>query len=468
MTAGSFDADAIVVGAGAAGLATAIFTARAKPGARVLVLEGARHVGAKILVSGGSRCNVTNRTVSERDFWGGSSRVVQRVLRAFAAERAAAFFESLGVPLHEEEFGKLFPDSNSSRTVLDALLRELSRLGVALETGQRVVDVRRAGASRGNVADANVPQDDDPAPGEIFEVWTADGRIRRAPVVVLATGGRSLPKTGSDGFGYELARRLGHGCVATTPALAPLVSTGARRRALAGISLPVELTLRVDGRPVVTVRGPLLWTHFGVSGPAALDLSRHWHRAIIESPDAPTRAAADDGSSESAAGVGRTARMPLDVRINVCPGDTEASVSAWLAEQARDRPKAFVRTVLATRLPAAVAEVCVVEAGLSDELTLAHLSRDDRRRLAQALVEGRLEVQDSRGYAYAEVTAGGLPLDEVDHATMQSRVCAGLFLAGEILDVDGRLGGFNFQWAWSSGWVAGHGIARLLRDRAAR
>jgi predicted Rossmann fold flavoprotein len=432
VTAVPLDADAIVVGAGAAGLATAIFAARAKPGCRVVVLEGAKHVGAKILVSGGSRCNVTNRAVSERDFRGGSSRVVQRVLRAFPADRAAAFFESIGVPLHEEESGKLFPDSNSSRTVLDALLREAARCGVVLEAGQRVVDVRHASAPE----------------AVHFEVQTGDGRVRRAAVVVLATGGRSLPKTGSDGFGYELARRLGHGCVPTTPALAPLVLVGGRHRTLAGIALPVELTLRMEGRALVTVSGPLLWTHFGISGPAALDLSRHWHRAVLDSTG--------------------PARASIDVRVNLCPGDTVDGVSAWLAEQARERPKAFVRTVLATRLPAAVADLCVADAGLPDDLTLAHLARDDRRRVAQVLVEGELDVQDSRGYPYAEVTAGGVPLDEVDHATMQSRVCAGLFLCGEILDVDGRLGGFNFQWAWSSAWVAGHGIARLLAEGRAR
>lgn len=425
------DADAIVVGAGAAGLAVAIFAARARPGTRILVLEGARHVGAKILVSGGSRCNVTNRTVTERDFCGGSVRVVQRVLRAFPAARAAEFFEALGVPLHEEEGGKLFPDSNTSRTVLDALLRELARLGVALETGQRVTGVRRD-------------------PGG-FDVQTAGGAVRRAPVVVLATGGRSLPKTGSDGFGYEIARRLGHGLVATTPALAPLVLSGARHRALAGVTQPAALTLRVDGRATMTVTGSSLWAHFGISGPAALDLSRHWHRAVLEA-----------GASSATAGAAR-----IEVRLNVCPGETGESLSAWLAVQAQARPKAFVRTVLATRMPAAVANAWLAEAGLADDLTLAHLSRDDRRRLAQALVDTPLEVQDSRGYAHAEVTAGGVPLDEVDHATMQSRVCAGLFLAGEILDVDGRLGGFNFQWAWSSAWVAGQGIARTLGDAGA-
>src|SRR5688572_26401290 len=169
--------------------------------ARVVCLDGARRVGAKILVSGGTRCNVTNRIVTERDFWGGPSRTIRNVLRAFPAERAAAFFEQLGVALHEEEDGKLFPDSNRARTVLDALLAEAARSGAEIRVDERVVSVDREDGG--------------------FVLRTAGSSEYFARAVVLATGGRSLPKTGSDGFGYGLARGLGHGYVDTTPALAP-------------------------------------------------------------------------------------------------------------------------------------------------------------------------------------------------------------------------------------------------------
>src|SRR6185503_19911345 len=176
----------------------------------VRCLDGARHIGAKILVSGGSRCNVTNREVTERDFWGASSRVVRNVLREFPAERAAAFFEELGVRLHEEEDGKLFPDTNRSRTVLDALLNEAARLGITIDTDHRVTATRK---------------DEDAFAITCFRradpSGSADSEMR-SRAVVIATGGRSLPKTGSDGVGYDLVRRLGHGYVETTPALAPL------------------------------------------------------------------------------------------------------------------------------------------------------------------------------------------------------------------------------------------------------
>jgi predicted Rossmann fold flavoprotein len=403
-------------------LATAIFAARAAPGLRVRCLDGARRIGAKILVSGGSRCNVTNRIVTERDFWGGPSRLVARVLRAFPADRAARFFEDLGVALHEEEHGKLFPDTNRAQTVLDALLAEAGRLGVALDTGARVTAVRPDGGA--------------------FVVEHTGGAPMAARCVVLATGGRSLPKSGSDGFGYTLAAAFGHGCVPTTPALAPLVLRGDVHRPLAGVSHPAALVLRVDGRTAIRLEGALLWTHFGVSGPVALNMSRHLLRARLERE--------------------REAAASIELRVSVLPGDTFETIERWLLDEAGARPRAQLATVLGARLPHAIAEAWLDMLSLDPEVTMSHLTRDDRRRVAHALTDAPLDVEESRGYTYAEVTAGGVGLDEIDTATMESTRQPGLYLVGEILDVDGRLGGFNFQWAWSSGWVAGHAIARAL------
>jgi len=247
-----------IVGAGAAGLATAIFAARRNPRLAIALLDGAKKPGAKILISGGGRCNVTNTVVAATDFHGGSRHVVRRILAAFTAEDAAAFFRDLGVPLHVEEDGKLFPDSGCARTVLDALLAEARRLDVRLLTGHRVT-----GLSRG------------------FALETSAGALH-APHVVLATGGLSLPKSGSDGTGHRLAASLGHTIVPCTPALAPLVLDGDFHVALSGVAHPVELVVRADRDKPARVRGALLWTHFGVSGPAALDASRLWHRARID------------------------------------------------------------------------------------------------------------------------------------------------------------------------------------------
>ena len=415
-------ADVVIVGGGAAGLATAVFTARAAPDLRVLCLDGAKRVGAKILVSGGARCNVTNVVVSERDFWGGPSRTIRGVLRAFPAERAADFFRELGVSLHEEEDGKLFPDTNRARTVLDALLAEAARLGVSVRVEERVVGVERD--------------------GDRFVIRTARGSEFAARAVALATGGRSLPKTGSDGFGYELARRLGHGYIDTTPALAPLILGGSIHARLSGISHPAALTIR-GSEAAVRLEGPMLWTHFGISGPVALNASRHWLRARMHGG-------------------------PVEVILNVCPGESFETLEAWWLDQERTRPKAAVSTVMATRLPAAVADAWTASVGIASDMTLSHLTREDRRRLVRALLETPLEVRDSRGYSFAEVTSGGIPLEEIDPARMESRRCPRLFLVGEILDVDGRLGGFNFQWAWSSAWVSAQALARALSSAPPR
>lgn len=410
---GSDTADLVVVGAGAAGLMTAIACARHASGARIVCLDGARTLGAKILVSGGARCNVTNRVVTERDFWGGPARIIRNVLRAFPAERAAAFFAELGVALHEEPDGKLFPDTNRARTVLDALLRELARLRVDVRAAHRVHDVRRE--------------------SDGFEIVTTQGAWS-ARAVALASGGRSLPKSGSDGFGYELARRLGHGHIETTPALAPLVLDDDWLRTLSGVAHPATIVVRANGSTPVRLTGALLWTHFGASGPVVLNASRHWARAALD---------------------GR----PVETSISVVPGGTFDAIDAWLIDAAKELPRALVTTVLTSRVPASVAAAWVSSSGIARDQPMAHLSRDARRALVHALVDTRLTVRDTRGYAYAEATAGGVPLDEIDPRTMASRRSPGLFLVGEILDVDGRIGGFNFQWAWSSGWVAGKAVA---------
>jgi predicted Rossmann fold flavoprotein len=267
-----------------------------------------------------------------------------------------------------------------------------------------------------------------------FVVTSDGGAVMNSRRIVLATGGRSLPKTGSDGFGYELARRLGHGYVETTPALAPLVLDGDRHGVLAGVSHRAALTCGA-GSARIRIEGALLWTHFGISGPVALDISRHWHRARVEGRAAP-------------------------ITMNVCPTYASDELDGWLRHQRALRPRAFAQTVIGTLVPAAVSAEWCRHVGLAADTTMSHLTREERIALVLALTATPLDVRDSRGYSYAEVTAGGVPLDEVDVASMESRVCRGLHLVGEMLNVDGRLGGFNFQWAWSSGWVAGNAIAR--------
>jgi predicted Rossmann fold flavoprotein len=417
-----------IVGAGAAGLAAAIFTRRFNAARSVVLLDGARAPGAKILVSGGSRCNVTNATVTERDFWGGKPSVIRKVLRAFPVDDTVAFFREIGVSLHEEAGGKLFPDTNRARDVLTALLRESDRVGATLLSGQRVIDVVRV---HDQAKTASKPS----RTGDGFRIITDRGELT-ASTVVLATGGQSLPKSGSDGAGFAIARRLGHTIVPTTPALAPLLldAVDGVHAAVSGVSQDVELAVRVDGAVAIRLTGSLLWTHFGISGPVALNASRHWLRAQLE---------------------GR----PVAMTVNLRPGRQFDEVDADWQRLASANPRAAVQTALASMLPASVAAAILRQLALDGAVTLAHFPRDDRRRLSRALVEFPLPVTGSRGYTYAEATAGGVALAEIDAATMASRACPGLSCVGEILDVDGRIGGFNFQWAWSSGFVAGRALA---------
>lgn len=416
--------DAVIVGAGAAGLMTAIVAGRERPGIRLALLEGGPRAGTKILVSGGGRCNVTNRVVTPADFHG-DRKFVTKVLGRFGAARTPPFFEELGVELkHEPEFDKLFPVTDSAHTIRNALVAECERVGAPPRLHHRVTGIARD--------------------GETFVVSTPLGDLRTRRVV-LATGGRSLPRTGSDGFGYELVKALGHTVTATVPGLVPLRLDPNPLAGLDGIALPVEIRVhdREDGRDRVVARvtGPMLVTHFGISGPAALDVSRHW------------AVAAERGRR-------------LELRLSFAPGREAADVEKqWLAESLSGGGRPVVS--LLAGFPRRVIERILDVADVRGTHRLGELSRAARQSLLAAFTALPLPVSDTRGFNAAEVTAGGVPVSEVDPRTMESKLCPGLHLVGEILDVEGRLGGFNFQWAWATGHVCGQALAVAAAGRRA-
>lgn len=452
-----------VVGAGAAGLTAALRVAEA--GARVTLLNAHPEVGLKLLMSGGTRCNVTHREVAPRDFHGGSRNVVARILRAFPSGATREWFAALGVELSLEESGKVFPASDDAQTVLDALLGAVERAGVTLESGARVVRLERAdgaagvaavGGGGGAVAGAvrgggaagrwrlgihgtQASSDFSAAAHAVGEArWPlpADGPDRwiEADAVVLATGGLSFPRTGSDGTGYALAAALGHTIVAPVPALTPLTSADPLCAQLQGVTVDVELTLTVGGKRAETASGSFLFAHFGYTGPAALDLSRSWLRA----EDRGARA----------------------VHASFLPGETrESLLAAWQSETAPE-PRLQVRHWLGRRLPDRLVLLLCAEAGVDAGGYASQTSRAHRVALVERVCARPLPVNGTLGYEKAEVTAGGVALDEVDASTLESRKAPGLYLCGEVLDVDGSLGGFNFQWAWSSGTVAGRAAGR--------
>ncbi len=406
------EVDLAVVGAGAAGLFASIWAARSRPGLRILALDGARRLGAKILVAGGGRCNVTHHAVSERDFNGSSPAAIRRVLERFGVDRTIEFFESLGVRLKREETGKLFPVTDDAHTVLDALLGEARRAGAELLHPARVRSVRPVAAGDG-----------------AFAIDSEAGQVI-ASRVILAAGGRALPKSGSDGSGFELARALGHSVTERiTPALVPLIlREGHWIRSIPGVAAEAEVVVRDHGRVIRRVAGSVLCTHFGLSGPAILDASRHFLQA-------------DEGSLS----VRWLAEIPED------------RLDAWLA----DAGGSSIGSLLRRHLPDRLVRAACQASGADPATSPRQLRREVRARLAAELAPASLPITGSRGDTFAEATAGGVPLRELRLESMESRVVPGLHLCGEVLDVDGRIGGFNFQWAWSSGFVAGSAAAEL-------
>ncbi len=408
-------ADVVIVGGGAAGLATAIFCARRNPELSVVILDGARKLGSKILVSGGGRCNVTNRQVTVSDFFGGNLNIIKRVLNALPVAKTIAFFDSIGVTMYEEEGnGKLFPVSDKAQSVLDALIAEANRLNIAIFCNHRVSDIIREGSR--------------------FSITTNAG-VTHANKLVLATGGQSLPKTGSDGFGFELATKLGHTLIDRTPALDPLILEGEFHRHLSGISHPAVIAIKRSSDKPLRVQGELLWTHFGISGPVALDASRHWHRATVEN-------------------------IETQVSVGFLPEYDLPKLESWLLAFAAEHPKTQLATAIARLLPNRIAHAVVDGIGVDATIQMAQLSKVARRSVIAALLDWPVKVIGGRGYKFAEATAGGVSLADVEPGTLQSKKCSNLYFVGEILDVDGRIGGFNFQWAWSSACVAGNALAK--------
>ena len=384
--------DVVILGAGAAGMMCAVEAARR--GRRVALLDHARAPGEKIRISGGGRCNFTNFSTAPERFLSKNPRFALSALRRFTPQDFIERVDAAGIAWHEKTLGQLFCDG-SSRQIIAMLTRDMVAAGVALELGTAIGTVAKAGrftvsTDRGD--------------------WSADR-------LVVATGGKSIPKMGATGLGYRLAEQFGLPVTETRPALVPL-TFGEQdldmMKPLAGMSV----TARVSCGRVSFDEG-LLFTHRGLSGPSVLQISSYW-------------------------------REGAEITVDLAHGrDTGADMQAMKATAGR----VGLRAALARSLPERLAEAVLSEVGLSGNV--ADQSATAIRRLGEAVHRRRLMPVGTEGYRTAEVTLGGVDTDALDARTMEAKAVPGLYFIGEVVDVTGWLGGYNFQWAWSSGWAAG-------------
>ena len=385
--------DALIIGGGAAGLMCAI--AAGWRGRRVLVIEHANRVGKKILMSGGGRCNFTNTGITPANFISANPHFCKSALARYTPADFIGLVDAHRIAWHEKELGQLFCD-DSSKQIVRMLLDECAAAGARVETSCAVKQVRREGAA--------------------FRLDTALG-VFSAPALVVASGGLSIPSMGASGFGYELARQFGHRVLATRAGLVPLTLSGKHQERLAdlaGVALPVEA--RCNG---ASFRNFMLLTHRGISGPAILQISSYWTPGD-------------------------------DLRLNLLP---DVDAFDWLFAQKAERADAELKTVLGEHMPKRFAQrLC--EQWLQSK-PMRRYREAELREIAAQLGDWPLVASGTEGYRTAEVTLGGVDTDELSSTTMQSKRVPGLYFIGEVVDVTGRLGGYNFQWAWASAHACG-------------
>ena len=345
-----------------------------KSGLSVLVLEGQPQVGAKILMSGGTRCNVTNKAVSEKDFNSEQIIDVRHILRSFSQADTIRFFQDLGVELVLEATGKYFPSTHSGKTILEALLRKINtQPNITLLCGHKVKAAR-------------IDKNEFILQGDHFHY--------QAKKVVLTTGGLSYPATGSDGTGYRLAQSFGHSMIETSPALTPLTSKDKDFKSLSGITLEVRLTLLTEGKRLLGGRDSFLFTHFGFSGPVVLDISRHYLRAQ-----------------------GRKQMV-----VNFIPDHDENSLRAYLGQTREKSGSKTIKNVLGDLMPERLGEVILKKSGIEGAERINQLQAQARRRLTDNCLQYPLDVTGALGYSKAEVTAGGVDLAEINPQTLESKL----------------------------------------------
>lgn len=398
----------IVIGGGAAGLAAAISAARSGADGCVTILEGLEQVGKKILVTGNGRCNLGNRQISPAHYHSTDPQHLEQLLEQMPAPRTLDFFDSLGLFWDEEDEGRIYPYCHQAGMVAEVLQREISRLGIRAKCGDRVLQLTKDSKQ--------------------FQIQTMAGKHYSADAVILTTGGKAAPKQGGTGDGYRFAKNMGHRYHPLTPRLVALKSSHPALKGLKGVRAHCAATLYLDGVPVHTEPGELQFTDYGLSGIPAMQLS-----CLLSGQKA-------------------------EVGVDLLPYMASEILTKLLTQRCQQHPSETLDTALAGLIHSKLLSAVFCCAGTPGTQLCKAASPQMPARIAEAMKDWRFAITGTMGWDQAQVTGGGIYLDEID-TQFASRKTPGLYLAGEILDVVGDCGGYNLHWAWCSGMIAGHAAA---------
>lgn len=397
----------LIIGGGAAGMSAAISAAKADPSARITILEGLDRVGKKILATGNGRCNLTNQNISPAHYHSGSPRQLKILLAGMPVSKTLDFFHDLGLYCTTEDMGRVYPYSRQAATVLDTLLLALDRSRIHVACGCKVTDIRRN--------------------KDGFAVTSKDGQRFQADRVILTAGGMAAPKQGSDGSGLSLAQSLGHHCAPTYPCLTAFRCDAPILKGLKGIRAEGKMTLLVNGKETAAEQGEIQFTDYGLSGIPAFQLSCHlkpgWKKA--------------------------------ELAVDLLPALRKEEIVSYIHDRAKQTPQEPLERFMPGLIHRKLLYAALKSAGISPlSRNASSLTPREMQQLAEILTDWRFPVAGTLGWDQAQVTGGGILLQEID-GSFASQCCPGLYLAGEVLDVVGDCGGFNLHWAWCSGMIAG-------------
>lgn len=408
--------DIAVIGGGASGMMAAITASRLKKS--VVLIEKNTELGRKILATGNGRCNLTNKFTKADRYHGGNPKFIEQVLTQFDQFKTLKFFEDLGLVLKEENLGRIFPRTDEAKTVVNALIYELekNKVEVILNDQARKIETSPLLSNEG--------QGEVKSTDNTFKITLQSGKTIQSEKLIITTGGQAAPHLGTSGDAYYWLKNMGHTVTPLYPALVPMEIKENWIKDLQGLKIEAKVSTSIDGKIVYEKTGDALFTHFGVSGPAAMAQA-----GVIEN----------------------NIEKNIKIHIDLFPNETIKELDGKLVKIIEANGAKQLKNTLAGLIPSNLAEAILKNLDINPDKKSAEISKLDRAKIAETLKNIELTVSGVRPFKEAQVTHGGVNLDEVDVDTLESKIVPNLYLAGEVLDVDGDSGGFNLQWAWSSG-----------------